>query len=166
MPRPAHFFDVAHMDIAYGDTVAPGGIKFALVIVDRKTHYTFVYPLTDCKSVTIITALQQLKVTAGKLPKVLYTDFDPKLLSKKITTWYNNNNCTILAAPPGQQHQNGLVERTWKTLSCMARAYINDKQMPRSFWFWAVKHASRAHNVFPIKFNDTLTTPFELVYKR
>ena len=34
--RPKHFFDVAHMDITYGDTIAPGGIKYALVIVYQK----------------------------------------------------------------------------------------------------------------------------------
>ena len=165
VPRSAHFFDAAHMDIAYGDTVAPGGVKFALILVDRKTRYTFVYPLTDCKSTTIIHTLQQLKVTAGKLPRKLYTDFDPKLLSKIITTWYNSNNGIILAAPPEQQHQNGLVEKTWQTLSGIRRAYINDKQMPRSFWFWAIKHASRTYNIFSIKLNNTLTTPHELVYK-
>ncbi len=36
--HPSHFFDVTHMDITYGNTVAPGGIKFALLIVDRKTR--------------------------------------------------------------------------------------------------------------------------------
>ena len=163
--RPSHFFDVAHMDIAYGDTVAPGGIKFALVVVDRKTRYNFVFPLTDCKSTTIINTLQKLKVTAGKLPRKLYTDFDPKLLSAKVTSWYHQQNGMILAAPPEQQHQNGLVERTWQTLSKMARAFINDKQMPRSYWYWAVQHASRVHNVFPLKFDGQLTTSHELVYK-
>ncbi len=79
--RPKHFFDIAHMDITYGDTVAPGGIKSALIIVDRKTRYNFVLPLQNCKSVTIIKALQKLKTMAGKLPRILYTDFDPKLLS-------------------------------------------------------------------------------------
>ena len=29
VPRPKHFFDIVHMDITYGDTVAPGNIKFA-----------------------------------------------------------------------------------------------------------------------------------------
>ena len=115
--------------------VAPDGIKFALILVDRKTRFTFAYPLIDYKSTTIIDTLQQIKVTAGKLLRKLYTDFDPKLLSKKITTWYSNNNNIILAAPPEQRHQNGLVERIWQTLSRMGRAYINDKQMPRSFWF-------------------------------
>ena len=115
------------MDIAYGDTVAPGGVKFAPILVDRKTRYTFVYPLTDCKSMTITDTLKQIKVVAGKLPRKLYTDFDPKLLSKKITTWYTNHNNIILAAPPEQQYQNGLVKRTWQKLSRMGRAYINDK---------------------------------------
>ncbi len=51
------FFDAAHLDIAYGDTVAPGGIKFALIIVDRKIRYTYALPLCDCKSVSLINAL-------------------------------------------------------------------------------------------------------------
>ncbi len=113
----------------------------------------------------IIHSLQQLKVMAGKLPKVLYTDFDTKLLSKQIVNWYAGNNGAIFAAPPEQQHQNGLVERTWQTLSNMARAFINDKQMPRSFWYWAIKHDSRTHNIFPIKFHNKLMTPHELIYK-
>ena len=163
--RPKHFFDIAHIDIAYGDTVAPGAIKFALIIVDRKTRYNYCLPLQDCKSSTITVALQKLKVLAGKLPKLIYTDFDPKLLSKTVTTWLQNQNTIILAAPPEQQHQNGLVERTWQTLSQMARAYVNDKLMPRSFWFWAIRHASRIQNIFPIRLDDKLTTPHEPVYK-
>ena len=110
--RPLHFFDVVHMDIAYGDTVAPGGIKFTMAIVNQKPRYNFVFPLTNCRSSTIIETLQKLQVCAGKLPKILYTDFDPKLLSQKITTWYNTHNGMILVAPPEQHHQNGLVERT------------------------------------------------------
>ena len=37
--------------------------------------------------------------------------------------------------------------------------------MPRSYWYWAVKHASRVQNVFPLKFDGQLTTSHELVYK-
>ncbi len=142
------------MDITYGDTVAPGGIKFVLLIVDRKTRYNFVLPLQDCKSISITKARQKLKVMAGKLPRLMYTDFDPKLLSKTVASWYHENDDMILAAPPEQQHQNGLVERTWQIISKMARAYINDKQMPKSYWYWAIKHASRIQNIFPVKYND------------
>ena len=151
VPRPSRFFDIAHMDITYGDTIAPGGIKYALLIVDRKTRYNFILPLQDCKSTSIITALQKLKTMAGRLPRILYTDFDPKLLSKMVTSWYHKQMGIILAAPPEQQQQNGLAERTWRTISQMAWSYINDKQMPKSFWYWSIKHASRIQNTFPIK---------------
>ena len=58
VPRPTEFFDAAHMDIAYGDVIAPGGIKFALIIVDRKTRYTYVLPLKNCQNQSIIIALK------------------------------------------------------------------------------------------------------------
>ena len=102
---------------------------------------------------------------SGKLPKIIYTDFDPKLLSKTVSNCLNQNNTIILAAPPEQQHQNGLIERMWQILSQMARVYVYDKLMSRSFWFWSMHHASRIQNIFPLKFNNTLTTPHELVYK-
>ena len=139
------------MDITYGDTITPGGIQFALLIVDHKTRYNFILPLQDCKSASIITALQKLKTMAARLPQVMYTDFDPKLLSKMVTSWYNKQMGIILAAPPEQQQQNGLAERTWRTISQMARSYINDKQMPKLFWYWSIKHTSRIQNIFPIK---------------
>ena len=145
--------------------VAPVGIKFALLVVDRKTRYNFVLPLQDCKSISITNALQKLKVMDGKLPQIMYTDFDPKLLSKTVTNWYHNNDGMIMAAPPEQQHQNGLAERTWKSISQMARAYINNKQMSKSYWYWAIKHASRIQNIFPLKYNDEYATPYEMVFK-
>ena len=93
--------------------MAPGGIKFALLIVDRKTRYNFILPLQDCKSTSIITALQQLKTMAGKLPRIMYTDFDPKLLLKMVCSWYHKNMGIILAATPEQQQQqNGLAKQT------------------------------------------------------
>ena len=106
VPRPTAFFDAAHMDIAYGDVVAPGGIKFALIIVDRKTRYTYVLPLKNCQSQSIITALTQLKIMAGKLPTSLYTDFDSKLLSSSVLTFCAQHNTMIIAAPSEQQNQN------------------------------------------------------------
>ena len=84
--------------ITYGDTVAPGGIKFALLVVDQKTRYNFLLPLKDCKGTSLIDALQKLKIMAGKLPRIIYTNFDPKILSKNVANWYHKNDGIILAA--------------------------------------------------------------------
>ena len=61
LQRPNAFFDVAHMDIAYGDVTAPGAIKYSLIIVDRKTRFTYTLPLKNCKGESIIFALKKLK---------------------------------------------------------------------------------------------------------
>ena len=40
----------------------------------------------------------------------------------------------------------------------MARPYINEKQMPKLFWFWVIKHTTCIQFFFPIKYNNTCTT--------
>ena len=164
IPRPDNFFDVAHMDIGYGDTMAPGGYKYILLIVDRKTRFSYVFGLKNTKADSIVTALKELKVSAGCLPKTLYTDFDPKILSRPVINFCVDNHTDLLACPEGQQNQNGLVERKWQTLVHMARRYMTDKQMPRNFWYWAIRHSNRISNLFPLKCNDVITTSFKLVY--
>ena len=46
----------------------------------------------------------------------------------------------------------------------MARAYITEKQMPRSFWFYAVVHAARMMNAIPGRHSGRLVSPFLLVH--
>ena len=36
--------------------------------------------------------------------------------------------------------------------------------MPRSFWFWAIRHATLCHNYLPCKVNGDLASPLELAY--
>ena len=103
-----------------------------------------------------------MKAITGMLPRKLYTDFDRTLMGSEVRQHCATNNCLILAAPKDQQHQNGLVERRWQTLCRMARAFITDKQMPKSYWYWAIKHANQVMNTFPIVLNKQLTTPMEV----
>ena len=46
----------------------------------------------------------------------------------------------------------------------MARAFINNKHMPRSYWYWAIRHAARVHNIFPVKCDNKITSHHKLVY--
>jgi len=46
----------------------------------------------------------------------------------------------------------------------MARAYLTEKQMPRSFWFYAIVHSTRMINAIPGKFGGKLASPFLLVH--
>jgi hypothetical protein len=62
IPCPSNFFDIAHMYIVYGDVVAPGNIKYGLLIVDRKTRYSYILPLKAKNKETIVEALTYLKL--------------------------------------------------------------------------------------------------------
>ena len=74
----------------------------------------------------------------GTLPQRVYTDFDHRLLSGLTEKYLNEHNCEVLGAPASRQHQNGLVERQWQTLMNMSRSYLSNKQIPRTYWWWAI----------------------------
>jgi len=46
----------------------------------------------------------------------------------------------------------------------MAWAYITEKQMPQSFWFFAITHAACMMNAIPGKVGSGLASPFLLVH--
>ena len=75
-----------------------------------------------------------------------------------------DNNSKIVSDPAKRQSTNGLVESHWKVMVHMARAYLTEKQMPRSYWFFAITHAARMMNAIPGKVNDGLASPFLLVH--
>ncbi len=69
-----------HLDIVYGDCVALGGFRYAMVLVDVSTRYCWVYGLTSLTSADIITAFDSFKSALhGRTPKKFHADFDKKL---------------------------------------------------------------------------------------
>ncbi len=46
----------------------------------------------------------------------------------------------------------------------MGHAYLTEKQMPHSFWFFAITHAARMMNAIPGKFKTRLASPILLIH--
>ena len=51
---PKNFSDVWHMDIVYGPCTAIGGIKYALLLIDKKTWKCYIYGLKNIKTSFLI----------------------------------------------------------------------------------------------------------------
>jgi hypothetical protein len=158
------YLDKVHMDIIFGDCVALGGYRYALILVDVSTRNCWMYGLSSLTSNHIIAALEAFRSDANGIPKKFHSDFDKKLIGGKALKWINANNSKIIAANAGRQSSNGLVERTWRTIIQMAQAYITEKQVGREFWFYAITHAASMINQVPGRLGRKLTTPFELVH--
>jgi hypothetical protein len=158
------FLDVVHIDIAFGDCVSVGGFRYALILVDRATRYNWVYGLKDLSADSILSALRNFKADAGSYARCFRSDCDTKLFGTRIREHLIDNNSNIVATPAGRQSSNGLVESHWKTMVHMSRAYLTEKQMPRSFWFFSVVHSARMMNAIPGKLHGKLASPFLLVH--
>jgi hypothetical protein len=46
----------------------------------------------------------------------------------------------------------------------MARAYLTEKQIPRTFWYYAIKYSALMMNMIPGKYGSKLASPFMLAH--
>eukprot|EP00956_Cyclotella_meneghiniana_P030527 scaffold77041_cov51-Cyclotella_meneghiniana.AAC.7 len=74
------FLDKVHMDIVFGDCMALGGYRYALLLVDVATRYTWIYGMQTTSSADIILALEAFRADTGTYPKTYHADFDQKLI--------------------------------------------------------------------------------------
>ena len=154
------------MDIVFGDCLLVGGFHYALILVDRATRYSWVFGLTALRSDCIIGALRLFCAAAGGLARCFYLDCDAKLFGTAVAEFLINLNSKVVAAPAKRQSSNGLVESHRKTIVHMARAYLTEKQMPSTFWYYAVVHAAQMMNAISGKYNDRfLASPFLLIHR-
>jgi hypothetical protein len=95
---------------------------------------------------------------------VFHCDCNTKLFGTAISKYLIDNNSKIAAAPAKHQLSNGLVKSHWKVMVHMACAYLTEKQMPRTFWFYAINHSIRMMNAILCKLHGHLASPFLLVH--
>ena len=112
----------------------------------------------------IFSAFCLFRAGAGSYAWCFCCDCDPKLFGTMI--WKNliDNNSNIIVAAAGCRSSNGLVELHWKIMVHMAHAYLTEKPMPWSFWFYAVAHSTQMMNAIPCKFGGKLASPFLLAH--
>jgi hypothetical protein len=158
------YLDAVHMDIAFGDCLSVGGFRYVLVLVDRATWYNWAFGLKNLSLVAILAAIRLFQAAAGSLAKCFYCDCDLKLFGTAINKHLTNNQSKVVAAPAKQQLSNGLVESHWKTMVHMACAYLTEKQMPHTFWFYAITHSAWMMNAIPGTYSGHLASPFLLVH--
>jgi hypothetical protein len=114
-------------------------------IASFRCYVSFGLPLVPLHGVSIVTAIPSFL----GLPLASISSITPK--SK------------IVAAPTKHQSSNGLVESHWKVMVHMACAYLTEKQMPQTFWFYAITHAAQMTNAILVKLHGRLTSPFLLL---
>ena len=158
------FLDIVHLDIAFDDCMSVGGFKYALNFVDRATHFNWCFGLKSLHHYNIITAVLAFHSKAGSLACQFKYDCDEKFFGRHLCLFLHLNRSSIASSPAGRQSANGLVESHWNFLVHMSRAYLTEKQMPRSFWYYAIKHSAQMMNMIPGHYGGKLASPFMFVH--
>ena len=71
------------------------------------------------------------------------------MIGGKALRFFLKSGSKIIAANSGRQSSNGLVERTWRTIIEMSRAYITEKHVGREFWLEDWRPAFAAMTLLP-----------------
>jgi hypothetical protein len=158
------FLDIVHLDIAFGDCMSVGGFKYALIFVDRATRFNWCFGLKSLHHNDIIAAFMAFHSDAGSLARHFQCDCDEKLFGSHVRSFLHLDHSSIASSPAGRQSTNGLVESYWKIMVHMSRAYLTEKQMPCSFWYYAIKHSAQMMNMIPGRYGGKLASPFLLVH--
>jgi hypothetical protein len=153
--RKYKYLDGVHMDIAIGDCLSVGSFQYALILVDHATQYNWAFGLKNLSSDAILDTIWLFCAAAGSLTQCYYCDCDLKLFGTAISKYLIDNNSKVVVVPTKRQLSNNLIESHWKIMVHMGRAYLTKKQMPRTFWFYAIVHSARMMNAIPGTFPVT-----------
>ena len=159
---PSKYLNIVHINIAFGDCMSIGGYKYALIFVNRATQFNWCFGLKPLHHDDIIAGFMAFRVEAGSLACQFRCDCDEKSFGSHIQSFLHLECSLILATPAGRQSVNGLVESHWKIMVHMSLAYLTEKQMPHSFWYYTVKHSARMMNMIPGRYKDKLASPLML----
>ncbi|MBW0535198.1 hypothetical protein O181_074913 [Austropuccinia psidii MF-1] len=155
-------------DLIVADLMGPYEVslnnkKYILMIQDAFSGVVVAIPLADkseAKTYLINWITQFLNVTTYKI-KRLQTDNGTEFKNNILNTALTDRGIMHEYSVPYEHHQNGLIERTNRTISEMSRTALISAKLPSFLWPWAFRHSVWIFNRYLHANKDN--TPFELL---
>ena len=152
--------ELVHCDLAGPvDPAAKDGYRYALNFVDDYSGVMFVYFL-QTKDQTV-RATEKFLADAAPFGQVkrIRSDNGGEFTCQDFQTLLIKNKISHEKSAPYSPHQNGTVERSWRSIFEMARCMLIESKLPKFLWAYAVMMSvyirNRCYN------NRLKITPFE-----
>ncbi len=139
--------ELVHSDLAGPiHPIAKEGFKYAMVFTDDYTGAIFVYFLKH-KSDAVKACEKFFADSApyGKI-KCLRSDNGTEYTCNAFQNLLVKNCVKHEFSAPYSPHQNGVAERSWRTLFSMARCMLINSKLPKSLWTYAVMASAFIRN--------------------
>uniref|UniRef100_A0A1A8B2B7 Retrovirus-related Pol poly from transposon TNT 1-94 n=1 Tax=Nothobranchius furzeri TaxID=105023 RepID=A0A1A8B2B7_NOTFU len=139
--------ELVHTDLA--GPISPAskdGHKYALSFVDDYSSAIFVYFLRN-KSDTVQATEKFLADTAsyGDV-KCIRSDNGTEFMCRRYQDLLSKHKIRHETSAPYSPHQNGTVERNWRTLFDMGRCMLIESGLPKYLWTYAIQTAAVIRN--------------------
>ena len=145
--RCQNVFDLVHTDLSGPvDPIGIRGFKYVCMFTDDYSGAHFEYFMKQ-KSDAVIALEQFIADTQwiGKV-KVLRCDQGTEFTSSKFKDVLRDNKIRQEFSSPHSPSQNGVAERSWRSVYEMARCLMFQSNLPKSFWVYAIQAAVYIRN--------------------
>jgi len=139
--------ELVHCDLCGPITpVAKDGFRYAISFVDDFSSANTVYFLRQKSDTT--RAMEKFLADCAPIGKVerLRTDNGTEFTNDEFRSLMLKHCIKHEKSAPYSPHQNGTVERSWRSLFGMARCLLIESQLPKEMWTYAVRVAAYTRN--------------------
>lgn len=95
--------------------------------------------------------LSKIEIESGQLIKTFYADRGGEFISIKLKGFCNKKSIALKYPVPYMHEENGLAERSWRTIITINDLLLWDSELPLDFWAEAIDTANYLQNRLPTK---------------
>jgi len=95
--------------------------------------------------------------SSGKVIKVFRNDGGGEYLNREFKKYLTEAGIQHIVSPPYTPSQNGLAERTNRTIMENARCILEDSKLGKEFWGYAVLNATHIYNRLPSRSHNDIS---------
>ena len=139
------------------------GELYILTFIDGNTHYVKVKLLkSKAETCAALKALiEHAEVETGEHVNYFRSDGGGEYGSKELATYFESKGIHHEKTNAYTPQENGVAERMNRTIVEMARTFLQDADLPNTYWSFAVNHATYVINRTPTRTLKQPITPFE-----
>ncbi|TIC28442.1 rve-domain-containing protein [Wallemia mellicola] len=154
--------DILHSDLMNIPTNTDE--KYALVIIDEYTRYSWTFPLKHKHNIfDIITNLHtEIERQTGYKVKRIHSDRAKEFMSDRLLKYYKTHGIINGHTAGYAASSNGIAERYNQTIQRGIATLLTDAKLPNEYWIYAMNYYTHIKNSSP--HSSIATTPIEELF--
>jgi hypothetical protein len=152
-----------HVDMSSNSPISQDGSRYIIMATDDFSRYRKVgFAKTKPEGAKItMNLIREFAGEAGSYAEWIRCDNGTDINVGDIRDWCHPHGVKVDSSPANSPAQNGVAERSFRTIMTKARSAMTDMAIPQTFWNWIFEAAVHVTNITASKANNNSVTPYE-----